>query len=98
MEYVETGALEMIDLCSLPGIGPGIAKRIERMWPEDRERDLMLLAHPYQLTKCGIGFSTADKVALHLGMDPKSPVRAVAATLYGMLTMLSRGGSGDRVC
>lgn len=46
----------------------------------------MIRENPYQLAEdiFGIGFKTADKIALSLGIDPKSPLRAKAFILYLM--------------
>jgi len=55
-----------------------IFKRFGRQSIEETRRN------PYQLVEqvWGIGFRTADEIAMKIGFDPQSPLRAEAALLY----------------
>ncbi len=64
------------------GVSTGLANKIYRQYGE-RARTV-LLANPYQLSLdiWGIGFKTADQIALKLGLDPASLERVKAYILY----------------
>ena len=51
-------------------------------------------ADPYRLCRdiWGIGFTTADKIALSVGIDPNSPLRARASISYTLDTDAETGG------
>ncbi len=64
------------------GVSTTIATKVHRQYG-DRSFQV-LKANPYQLCLdiWGIGFKTADQIALKLGMDPSSPERVKAFVLY----------------
>jgi len=64
------------------GVSTGLANKIYKQYGE-RSRTV-LLANPYQLSLdiWGIGFKTADQIALKLGLDPASLERVKAYILY----------------
>lgn len=63
------------------GVTAGVAKRIERYF-EERTWEIVQ-NHPYELTKVpGVGFKTADDIALKLGFGRESMVRIKACLLY----------------
>jgi exodeoxyribonuclease V alpha subunit len=75
----------MIDLITLDGIGPQLARRIQQHWPKPHRLEEMLHQNPYDLTRVsGIGFTLADRVALQLGTKPDSRDRRRAATLHAV--------------
>jgi len=63
------------------GITPALAKRIERYF-EERTLDV-IKKFPYELIKVpGVGFKTADEIALKIGFGRESMVRIKACVLY----------------
>jgi len=73
------------------GVTAGQAKRI---YEEYGEKTIAFLrSNPYQLSRdvFGIGFKTADQIALNLGIPRDSEARADAGLLY-VLDQLSNGG------
>ncbi|MCL5980917.1 MAG: AAA family ATPase [Firmicutes bacterium] len=64
------------------GVGPGYAARIYRKYGE-ATKDIVS-KNPYQLAEdvFGVGFRTADKIALEMGFAPASSHRLRAALLY----------------
>ncbi len=64
------------------GVSTTIATKVHRQYGE--RSFLVLKRNPYQLCLdiWGIGFKTADQIALKLGMDPASPERVKAFLLY----------------
>lgn len=64
------------------GVGIGYAARIYRQYGDDTVDKVS--ENPYRLAKdvFGIGFKTADKIALAMGMAPNAPQRIRAALVY----------------
>jgi len=64
------------------GVGPGYAARIYRKYGE-ATKDIVS-KNPYQLAEdvFGVGFRTADKIALEMGLAPASSHRLRAALLF----------------
>ncbi|MEW6363766.1 MAG: ATP-dependent RecD-like DNA helicase [Acidobacteriota bacterium] len=62
------------------GQGMKIFKRFGREAVSETKRN------PYQLVEeiWGIGFKTADQIAMKIGFDPRSPLRAEAVLLYAL--------------
>ena len=69
------------------------ANRAVKLYREYRERTMDIVQnHPYQLCEMvGIGFATADKIAMHMGFDPMSPERVDEGLLYTLIDAESRG-------
>ncbi|OSS42540.1 RecD-like DNA helicase YrrC [Desulfurella amilsii] len=66
-----------------------------RIYNHFKEKDAIkeIKENPYCLTDVrGIGFKTADKLALQLGIDPYSPHRIQALTDYILLSQASNNG------
>lgn len=72
-------------------IGTAQALRIFRQYGSDAVA--MIRSDPYRLCRevWGIGFKTADKVALSLGVPPHSELRAQAGIVYALTTMAEEG-------
>lgn len=64
------------------GITPGQATKIYKRFGRDAVAETK--RNPYQLVEevWGIGFKTADQIAMKIGFDPQSPLRAEAAILH----------------
>ena len=63
------------------GMGRRIAMRVKNHFGDDAVA--VIRANPYQLTEVsGIGFTTADVIALQMGVERDSIFRAEAATIY----------------
>jgi exodeoxyribonuclease V alpha subunit len=64
------------------GVSAGYAAKIYKHYKDEALR--ILQENPYRLAEdiLGIGFKTADAIAMKLGMDMESPLRAQAALLY----------------
>ena len=73
------------------GIGTGQAHRIYRQYGNDSIA--VVTRNPYRLAQdvWGIGFLTADKVALSMGIAPESAVRARAGIVHVMHTITDDG-------
>lgn len=73
------------------GIGSGKALRIFKRYGKDSIR--MISENPYRLADevFGIGFLTADRLAIKLGLDPESPARLSSAVRY-VLTQAALAG------
>ncbi len=76
------------------GITSGRAVRIYRTY--GHESIAKIKENPYQLADDirGIGFKTADELAVTLGIDPNSPYRARAAVQYTLQELASEGHCG----
>ncbi len=72
-------------------IGPGVAMKIFNTYG-DRSIDV-LRKNPYLLASqiFGIGFKTADRIAMNLGMDKESPVRLRAGIAYTLQKAADEG-------
>jgi exodeoxyribonuclease V alpha subunit len=64
------------------GVSTGLATKIHRQYGD--RSFTVLKTNPYQISLdiWGVGFKTADQIALKLGMDPASPDRVKAYILY----------------
>jgi len=64
------------------GVSTGLATKIYKQYAD--RSFTVLRSNPYQLSLdiWGIGFKTADQIALKLGLDPASPERVKAYILY----------------
>ena len=64
------------------GVSPSLALRIHRHYGNDSVAALR--ENPYRLADevFGIGFKTADRIALQMGLEPTSPHRVRAGLLY----------------
>ncbi|MBN2298154.1 MAG: ATP-dependent RecD-like DNA helicase [Deltaproteobacteria bacterium] len=73
------------------GISAGHAMRIFKVYGKNTRS--VLQDNPYSLCfdVFGIGFKTADRIAVHLGIDPQSPQRARAGLLYVLETISEKG-------
>lgn len=66
------------------GLSPGLIHRIIRVYGQSTLD--ILESNPYQLITdvAGVGFLTADKLALNCGIEPDSELRIEAALVYAM--------------
>ncbi|NLZ93894.1 MAG: ATP-dependent RecD-like DNA helicase [Firmicutes bacterium] len=73
------------------GVSIGYASRIYRKYGE--ETVIRVRENPYRLAQevYGIGFKTADKIALEMGLAPDSPQRMQAALLYKLYEAQEQG-------
>ena len=73
------------------GIGTAQAARIYRQYGADAIA--VVKRNPYRLCKdvWGIGFKTADAIALQVGVPPDSPLRASAGLLHLLQTLADEG-------
>lgn len=73
------------------GIGPGQAARIYRQY--GAQAVAIITENPYRLCSdvWGIGFKTADRVALSMGIPADSEPRSRAGLAYVLLTMTEEG-------
>lgn len=83
----------MIDLLTLPGVGHFLANRIRAQW-SSAEIEEIVRERPYDLTRVeGIGFPTADKIALEVTkLAAGAPERAQAATIHVLAEAAKRDG------
>jgi exodeoxyribonuclease V alpha subunit len=74
------------------GISVGRMTKIVRRYGPDAVA--IIKADPYRLCReiWGIGFATADKIALSVGIDPASPLRARASISYTLETEAEEAG------
>ena len=71
-------------------VTPGLAVKIYRHYGRDTLKTIR--ENPYRLAELtGIGFKTADKIALKLGMDPRSSHRIKAAIQFVLWEGASQG-------
>jgi len=73
------------------GIGTAQAARIYRQYGADAIA--VVKRNPYRLCAdvWGIGFQTADRIALRVGIPPESPLRACAGLAHLLLTLAEEG-------
>ncbi len=73
------------------GVGAAQAARIHRQYGSDAVA--LIMANPYRLCRevWGIGFKSADKIAISLGIPRDSEIRARAGILYVLETMTDEG-------
>lgn len=79
-----TTQTEMIAFLQSLSIGPSTAGKVIKKYGERAKQTV--LQNPYQISKdiTGVGFTTADKMAIALGVDRKDPRRVDAAILHCM--------------
>lgn len=82
---------ELMLLLGPHGIGLGIVLRIYRQY--GNEAIYVIRENPYRLADevYGIGFLTADRLALDLGLDPSSPARLAGALRHTLVQALNQG-------
>ncbi|HMN61330.1 MAG TPA: helix-hairpin-helix domain-containing protein, partial [Anaerolinea sp.] len=73
------------------GISTGLAVRIYKQYGDEAIR--VVRNDPYRLAKdiYGIGFKTADKIAVQLGIPPDHPSRLQAGIIYALNQMTNEG-------
>jgi exodeoxyribonuclease V alpha subunit len=78
-------------LLSPLGIGPGMLLRIVRQYGSEAVRQVS--ENPYRLADevIGIGFLTADRLAMSLGLDPTSTARITGAFCYVLVQAAADG-------
>ena len=84
------GARDVVAFLTPYGITP---KRAVRLYMEYGDRTMDIVKnHPYQLCEMtGIGFRTADKIAMNMGFDSLSTERVDEGLLYTLIDAESRG-------
>ena len=84
------GARDIITFLSPFGISPNRAIKLYQIY-EDETMDIVR-NHPYMLCEIsGIGFRTADKIAMSVGLDPRAPERLDEALIYTLTEAETRG-------
>lgn len=73
------------------GLGPALVRKIQRRFGPDAAR--MVQQHPYELARevVGIGFRTADKIAVAQGLDLHAPARLQGAWLFALEELAQQG-------
>lgn len=73
------------------GLSFGLVRKLQRRYGADAARKVR--HEPYALARevAGIGFATADRVALALGHDPAAPARLQAAVMHVMHEAAQQG-------
>ena len=73
------------------GLGAALVRKIVRRFGADAARQVQ--QHPYALAQevAGIGFRTADKIALAQGIDPRSPERLTGAWVFALHELAHQG-------
>ena len=84
------GARDVVAFLSPHGITPN---RAVKLYKEYGEQTMDIVKnHPYKLCEmAGVGFKTADKIAMSMGIDRLSPERADEGILYTLTDAESRG-------
>lgn len=84
------GARDIITFLAPFGISPAKAVKLYQAYGNDTLD--IVKNHPYQLCELnGFAFRTADKIAMSVGLDPKSPERLDEALVYSLTEAESRG-------
>lgn len=84
------GARDVVAFLAPHGITPNRAVRLYREYG-DQAMDIVR-NHPYQLCEiAGIGFTTADKIAMSMGFDKLSPERVDEGILYTLADAEGKG-------
>ncbi|MDO4286405.1 MAG: ATP-dependent RecD-like DNA helicase [Eubacteriales bacterium] len=84
------GARDVVAFLAPHGITPNRAVRLYREYG-DQTMDIVR-NHPYQLCEiAGIGFTTADKIAMSMGFDKLSPERVDEGILYTLADAEGKG-------
>ena len=88
---VEKGLREVMVFLQGHGLGPGHALRVYRRYGAETMR--LVRENPYRLSEeiWGIGFKTADRIALSLGVDKDAPFRVRAALLHLLAQAVQEG-------
>ena len=70
------------------GVSPGMAVKIAKVYGTRAQE--IVRSNPYRLVEDveGIGFLTADRIALSMGMEPTSPERLSAGLIYALQVSL----------
>ncbi len=74
------------------GLSPGLAMKIARYYGENAVE--LIRQNPYRMVMDieGVGFLTADRIALSMGIDPQSEFRLRAALFYLLNNAAGSGG------
>ena len=85
------GIRELMIFLQPHGIGPAQIMRIYRCYAQSSMR--IVQENPYRLAMDihGIGFATADALAMSLGFEKDSPLRAEAGLLYTLMSISDDG-------
>ena len=84
------GARDVVAFLSPHGITPSRAIKLYKLYGKDTLQ--IVKNHPYKLCEVeGIGFKTADKIAMSMGFDRLSPERVDEGILYTLAEAESRG-------
>lgn len=84
------GARDVVAFLSPHGITPSRAIKLYKLYGKDTLQ--IIKNHPYKLCEVeGIGFKTADKIAMSMGFDRLSPERVDEGILYTLAEAESRG-------
>lgn len=89
----QRGLREIVVALRVYGIGIAMCVRImKRFGPESAE---IVRSNPYKLCReiDGIGFKTADKIALNIGISNESPERIEAGVLHAFSELEDEGGT-----
>ncbi len=83
-------------LREVDGIGPVRAARILAAWAEQKAvREIMVFLHGHGVGMArdirGIGFKTADAIAMRLGIDKTAMVRVRAGISYALTEAMNEG-------
>lgn len=93
-ELTESAVVELEQIFSgVPSLRKGLAMDCVVRWKADAES--VVKVNPYRLMELrGVGFLTADKIAMHMGFDPDGIQREQACVLYIIeLTMQTTGST-----
>ena len=87
----QAGLRRLMEFLGAAGIGPRVAVRLFRMYGADARAAVE--DNPYIITDdfFGAPFSAADELALKLGFEADSPVRAEAAAIFELRHNLNNG-------
>lgn len=84
------GARDVIAFLAPHGVTPNRAVKLYREYGEETMD--IVRNHPYRLCElAGIAFRTADKLAMSMGVDPRSPERMDEALMYTLVDAESKG-------
>lgn len=84
------GARDVIAFLAPHGVTPNRAVKLYREYGEETMD--IVRNHPYRLCEmAGIAFRTADKLAMSMGIDPRSPERVDEALMYTLTEAEGRG-------
>lgn len=74
------------------GVSPGMAVKIAKVYGTRAQE--IVRSNPYRLVEDveGIGFLTADRIALSMGMEPTSPERLSAGLIYALQDAAASAG------